>query len=254
MKLTKVIGILFFLGMLSILSAVPFMDGEKLTFNVKYGVINAAEATLEARTSMYQGSPVWHLSTLAKTHSFFDKVFKVRDRVESWWDKDLLLPYKFAKNLQEGKYRQHRVHIYNHESGTSTYQKWQFKKNLFENSEMEIPNASQDILSAFYYVRTSPLIVGKSVLVNIVADGRSMKTEVKVHRTEKIKSIFGDIECLVIEPKLKGEAVFKQSGRILIWVTNDEYKIPVRLESKITIGSFVASLAKAEQVPYKVKS
>jgi len=254
MKLVKVICALFILGMLSGLPAMPFMDGEKLTFEVKYGIINAAEATLEAKTSVYQGSPVWHLSTLAKTHSFFDRVFKVRDRVESWWDKDLLSPYKFAKNLQEGKYKQHRVHIYNHEALTSTYQKWSFKQSVFDNSEMEIPPDTQDILSAFYYVRTRPLSVGKSVLVNIVADGLYMKTEVKVHRTEKLKTIFGDIECLVIEPKLKGEAVFKQSGRILIWVTNDEYKIPVRLESKITIGSFVASLAKAEQVPYKVKS
>ncbi|HQO18189.1 MAG TPA: DUF3108 domain-containing protein, partial [Candidatus Cloacimonas sp.] len=62
-----------------------------------------------------------------------------------------------------------------------------------------------------------------------------------------------NIECLVIEPKLKGEAIFKQSGRILIWVTNDEYKIPVRLESKITIGSFVAILKSAQQVPYKIQ-
>ena len=59
---------------------------------------------------------------------------------------------------------------------------------------------------------------------------------------------------MVIEPKLKGEAVFKQSGRILIWITNDEYKIPVRLESKITIGSFVAVLKSAQQVPLRVRS
>ncbi|MDY0152378.1 MAG: DUF3108 domain-containing protein [Candidatus Cloacimonas sp.] len=234
--------------------AVPFMDGEKLTFDVKYGIINAGEATLEARTSLYQGNPVWYLSTNAKTHTFFDKVFKVRDRVESWWDKDTLLPYKFAKNLQEGKYKQHRVHIYNQAALSSTYQRWQYKESRFENKEMDIPANSQDILSAFYAVRTMPLSVGKSVLVNITADGRSMLTEVKVHRKEMEKTIFGEVECLVIEPKLKGEAVFKQSGRILIWVTNDQYKIPVRLESKITFGSFVAVLKSAQQVPLRVRS
>ncbi len=235
------------------LQAVVFMDGEKLVFNVKYGLVNAAEATLEARTSSYQGNPVWYLTTNAKTHAFFDKIFKVRDRVESWWDKKTLLPYKFAKNLEEGRYRQHRVHIYNHTSQTTTYQKWAFKQSKFVNEEMKIPGDTQDILSAFYHVRNQDLKVGRSVYVNITADGRNMPTEVVVHRTEKVKTIFGEIECLVIEPKLQGEAIFKQTGRILIWLTNDAYKIPVKLDSKVAFGSFVASLSSAQNVPLKLK-
>ncbi len=235
------------------LSAAVFMDGEKLTFNVKYGIVNAAEATLEARTSVYQGTPVWYLTTNARTHNFFDKFFKIRDRVESWWDKESLLPYKFSKNLQEGRYRQHRVHIYDHARRRTTYQRWSFRENRFENSEMDMPIDAQDILSAFYYVRSQPLQVGKSVMVNITADGRNMPTEVLVHRKEKVKSIFGEVECLVIEPKLKGEALFKQTGNILIWVTNDAFKIPVKLESKISFGSFTATLVSAQKVPLKLK-
>ena len=235
------------------LSAAVFMDGEKLTFNVKYGIVNAAEATLEARTSVYQGTPVWYLTTNARTHNFFDKFFKIRDRVESWWDKESLLPYKFSKNLQEGRYRQHRVHIYDHARRRTTYQRWSFRENRFENSEMDMPIDAQDILSAFYYVRSQPLQVGKSVMVNITADGRNMPTEVLVHRKEKVKSIFGEVECLVIEPMLKGEALFKQTGNILIWVTNDAFKIPVKLESKISFGSFTATLVSAQKVPLKLK-
>lgn len=235
------------------LGAVPFMDGEKLSFDVKYGLINAAEASLEVKSNTYQGNPVWLLTTNAKTHPFFDSVFRVRDKVESWWDKDTLLPYKFSKNLQEGGYRQHRVHIYNHAKRTTTYQKWHFKDNYFENVEMEIPDNTQDILSAFYAIRAQKLEVGKPVRVHITADGRSMNTEILVHRREKRKTIFGEVDCLVIEPKLKGEAVFKQSGRILIWLTDDQYKIPVRLESKITIGSFVATLKSAQQVPLSIQ-
>lgn len=235
------------------LSAAVFMDGEKLTFNVKYGIVSAAEATLEARTSVYQGTPVWYLSTNARTHSFFDKFFRVRDRVESWWDKESFLPYKFSKNLQEGRYRQHRVHIYNHARRSTTYQRWAFKESRFNNTEMDMPLDSQDILSAFYYVRLQPLQVGKSISVNITADGRNMPTEVAVLRKEKVDTIFGKVECLVIEPQLKGEALFKQTGNIYIWVTNDEYKIPVKLESKISFGSFTASLVSASKVPLKLK-
>jgi len=252
MNLRKICcGILLMLSV-SLVYGVPFMEGEKLTFDVKYGLINAAEATLEAKSASYQGESVWKLSTNAKTHPFFDKVFKVRDKVESWWDKDTQLPFKFSKNLQEGKYRQHRVHIYDHAKHSTIYQRWQFSKNTYENEVMDIPANTQDILSAFYYIRCQNLEVGKSARVNITADGRSMDTEVVVHRKEKRKTIFGEVECLVIEPKLRGEAVFKQTGRILIWLTNDEYKIPVRLESKVTFGSFVATLKSAQQVPLRI--
>lgn len=235
------------------LSAEAFMDGEKLTFKVKYGIVSAAEATLEARTSVYQGTPVWYLSTNAKTYSFFDKFFRVRDRVESWWDKETFLPHKFAKNLHEGNYRQHRVHIYDHPRAKTTYQRWSYKEARFNNSEMDMPANSQDILSAFYFVRNQDLQVGRSVRVNITADGRNMPTEVKIHRKETVKSIFGEVECLVIEPILRGEALFKQTGNILIWITNDQYKIPVKLESKISFGSFVATLESAQKVPLKLK-
>jgi len=77
--------------------------------------------------------------------------------------------------------------------------------------------------------------------------------KVLVHRKEVVSTIFGEVECLVIEPKLAGEAIFKQTGNIYIWLTNDEYKIPVKLESKISFGSFTASLVSAQHVPLKLK-
>jgi hypothetical protein len=80
-----------------------------------------------------------------------------------------------------------------------------------------------------------------------------MNTEIIVHRREKVKTIFGDINCLVIEPKLISGAVFKQTGRIIIWITDDAYKIPVKMESAVSFGSFVAELKEAYNVPYKVK-
>jgi len=188
----KFYTIFFFLILMVNLTAmeVPFGEGEKLTFTIKYGLVSAGEATLEAKSSVYQGSPVWHLSTKAKTYPFFDKIYKVRDTVESWWDKNNLQPYKFSKYLQEGHYRQHRVHIYDHSSLNSTYKKWSFKNQVFENSEMEIPPGTQDLLSAFYLVRTKNLQVGKPIMVNITADGRNMPTEILVHRKEQQKNHF----------------------------------------------------------------
>ncbi|PKN79743.1 MAG: hypothetical protein CVU48_04480 [Candidatus Cloacimonetes bacterium HGW-Cloacimonetes-1] len=226
-------------------------DGEKLVYDIKYGIVSAAEASLELNSMTFQGKPVWQIVSNSSTYSFFDVFFKVRDKVESLWEKDTLLPIRFTKRLNEGSYKQIRVHNYDHVSGRSLYQRWNFKRGKFTNKDIKIPKDTQDIFSAFYLVRIMDLMPGRNVVLNITADGKSIDTEIVVHRLETIDSIFGRKECLVIEPKMKGEAIFKQSGRIWIWITNDEYKVPLKMESEISFGSFVAILKSAENVPYR---
>lgn len=253
MKYKAFIVAIILLSLLRGLGAVAFQDGEKLTFNVKYGLVSAGAAVMEARSSTYQGRSVWYLSTNARTHPFFDSFFRVRDKVESWWDKDDLLSHKFSKTLQEGGYRQYRIHTYDQKNRTTTYQKWSFKNEKWITKEMALPFTTQDVLSAFYYVRNQQLTPGRKVNVNITVDGRAVDTEVLVHRREELSSIFGRIKCLVIEPRLKTEGIFKQSGSIMIWITDDGYKIPIQVQSAVTFGSFVAKLKDAKNVPYKIK-
>ena len=252
MKQITLLGLVLLL-ILPLSADLAFRDGEKLVFTVKYGIVHAAEATLEAKSANLSGRSVWNLSTDAKTYPFFDAFFKVRDRVDSWWDKQTLLPLKFSKNLQEGNYKQRRIHTFDHNANTTDYQKYSFKKGVFTSEEMKMLANSQDVLSAFYYVRNQDLKPGQRLRVNITSDGRSMASDVIVHKREKLSTIFGSINCLVIEPKLAGGAVFKQSGKITIWVTDDQYKIPVKMESAVSFGSFVAILKEAYNVPYKVK-
>lgn len=245
--LAAMLPVLFLSNLNSIIT-----DGERLTFNIKYGVISAAEATLSVNSSTLDDKPVWLIASNAKTYSFFDAMFKVRDTVQSWWEKDNLHSLRFSKRLNEGKYRQYRVHHYDQANHTSVYQRWNFKKGVFRTKTITIPANTQDILSAFYYTRQQELAPGKTVLIDVTTDGQSYKTAVVVHRRETIDSIFGKKRCLVIEPKLRGEAVFKQSGKILIWVTDDEYKVPLKMTSEITFGHFTALLKSAEKVPYPV--
>lgn len=234
-------------------SALAFRDGEKLVFGVRYGLVTPAEATITANSSTYQGVPVWYLKIEAHTHNFFDAVFKIRDRVESWWRQDSLLPLKFSKVLQEGKYNQNRFQTFDHQAKTSEYSKYSFKNKAYKTENTSIPANTQDVLSAFFYVRNQNLVPGQKVILNITTDGKSVNTETIVHRRESINTIFGYTPCLVIEPKLKSEGVFKQAGKITIWVTDDAYKIPVKMESAVSFGSFIATLKSAENVPYKIK-
>ncbi len=235
-------------------SGYAFMSGEKLTFVVSFGSIKAAEATIEVNDMLYmRKTPAYQITSTARTYPFFDNFFKVRDSIESIWDKEDQVSLQFTKNLNEGKYRQYRIINYNPAKNTAVYRRWQFKENLFKDKEISIFPKTQDIFAAFYLTRMQDLQVGKDFYIKCCTEGKNYTTCVVVHRIEKINTIFGQIECLVIEPKLAGEAIFKQTGQIYIWVTNDAYKIPVQMESKISVGKFKAKLSEAVNVPYKQK-
>lgn len=224
-----------------------FVPPEELTFEIKYGIISAGEATLKVEEEVYKDSiAVYRLTSIARTNSFFDNIFKVRDQIESIWRKRDLVSLRFTKKLQEGTYRQHRIHFYYPEQNFTIYTK--FGKNKTSEERQDIAANTQDILSAFYWYRLQDFAVGDTLIINVTADGRNYPAKVVAHKLEKIETIFGKKECIVIEPILEGEAIFKQTGEIYIWLTNDDHKIPVLMSSKIIFGHFRAILKKAGNV------
>lgn len=228
-----------------------FQTGEKLTFDIKYGFIKAGEATLKIEDHTYRDSiETYKITSLANTNSFFDHVYKVRDQLESIWRKRDLVTLRFTKKLREGSYRQHRIHFYYPDQNFTIYTK--IKKKKTSEERMDIADKTQDILSAFYYYRMQDFAVGDTLLINVTADGRNYPAKVVAHRTETIETIFGDTECIVVEPILEGEAIFKQTAEIYIWLTNDEHKIPLLMSSKIIFGHFKAILKNAKNVPLKI--
>jgi hypothetical protein len=229
-----------------------YQIGEKLVFSIRYGIITAGEASLEITEHVFKDSiPTYRILSKARTNSFFDNVFRVRDELESIWEKKNLVTLQFTKRMHEGNYRQHRAHYYYPKQNLSIYMRFNSKSGTSKEETMEIPDNTQDVLSAFYWLRLQDLVVGGEYIINVTADGRNYPAKVIVHNIEKLNTIIGKKDCFVVEPILEGEAIFKQTGKILIWLTADENKIPVKMTSQIVFGSFRAELIEIKNVSYK---
>jgi hypothetical protein len=246
---TKIIFTLILATFLSILWGSSLKDRERLVFDIRYGVVTAGEATLNLTKTTHEGKDAWRIFVTAETNSFFDKMFRVRDTTESIACYHNLYSFRFTKNLHEGNYRQHRIHQNFLDQNFTLYSRFDFRQGRFhEPQRIEIPSNTFDIMSAFYYVRTLDLQPGQRIPVNITADGKSYDAEVQVVRRERIDTIFGRKNCLVIRPILDGEAIFKQTDSILIWLLDEDCKTPVQLQSKVAFGSFRAVLKRVETV------
>jgi len=221
-----------------------FQVGEHLVFEVAYGPLKAGIATMSIPdTQWVEGRPCYHIVTTAKSNDFVSTFFKVRDRVESFVDMQGLFPWKFEKHIREGHYKKNR------------YVRYDQRRHLIHRKKgtLETKPYIQGILSAFYYTRTLPLEVGKHLDIDCYGDGKIYNLRILVHKKERIKVPAGKFNCLVVEPKLKGEGLFKQKGRLVIWLTDDEKRMPVLMKSKALIGSISTRLKKYRFTPKKNK-
>jgi hypothetical protein len=105
-----------------------------------------------------------------------------------------------------------------------------------------VPPFVQDVLSALYYVRTLNLVVGKSIFIDNHAEKKIYPLEVKVYKKEKVEVPAGKFNCWKVEPFLKSTGIFRQEGRLIVWLTDDSRKLPVLMKSKVTIGSISVRL------------
>jgi hypothetical protein len=213
--------------------------GEKLTFSVRYGFIRAGEATLEiAGIEKVSDYPCYHVISSARSNSFFDRIFKVRDRVESWMDADFLISRRFRKKLHEGSYRKETIVEMDQDHRLAIYQ---------DGRVFEFPTGAHDPLSAFYYVRTLELEPGQEFKLESHADRKNYPLMVTVHGREEIETPAGTFQCLVVEPTLRAPGLFKHEGKLTIWMTDDARKMPVLMRSKVAIGSITVILTDYER-------
>lgn len=212
-----------------------FGVGEMLEFSISYGPISAGSATMEVKDiTRYNNHKCFRLVSTAKSNKFFSFFFKVDDKVESLIDVYGLYSLHFEKHLREGKYR------------ADKYVDFDQKNHLAfaDGDTIPIKEYVQDALSSLYYVRTLNLEVGNSVFMEHHSDRKNYSLEVKVLRREKVNVPAGEFDCLVVEPMLQASGIFKHAGRLTVWLTNDKFKIPVLMKSKVAVGSIASKLKK----------
>ncbi len=217
----------------------PIRAGEYLKFSVRYGFISAGDAYLEIpEVRQWHGRPVYTLVARAESNKFFSAFYKVRNRIESFWDTTGYFSRRFYENRREGGYREQNEILFDYDRGEALYQK--------DGQAIAIPPQCQDALSSFYYTRTQALPIGGSVIFDYHASHKSQPIEVRVLGRQRVDTPAGTFDCVVIEPVLKAGGIFKNQGRLVIWLTDDERRMPVMMKSKVTIGSISVILTEAK--------
>ncbi|MCK4666999.1 DUF3108 domain-containing protein [Candidatus Dependentiae bacterium] len=211
-----------------------FKEKEYIIYQIKYGPIKAGYSTMTIpEIHNLRGHKVFHCVSEARTTKFFDFTYSVRNSYESFFDVDSFASLKYKENSNEAGKKKTRTTYYNTETLTGKY-----KDTIFGIA----PNA-MDVLTALYYVRTQNISPGMKIEVDTTSGAKNYKLIIEIYEGETLKTKIGKVETYLVIPRLKfSSGVFRAKGELRIWMTKDKRHIPVKMSSKVVVGSFEATI------------
>ena len=229
--------------------------GEWFKFRIHYGVVNAGYATLEVKDATVNNRKSFHVIGKGFTTGMSRFFFKVDDLYESYIDKESGNPNQFVRKINEGGYTKNQEGFFNQSANRILVKDYKHKTE----KTLIIPKNTQDILSAFYYLRNYPgidkLRVGEAISIDMFFDNETTKFKLKFIGREDITTKFGDVSAMIFRPLVQSGRVFKEEESLTVWISDDDNKLPLRIKANLAVGSIKADLDafKGLKNPFKIK-
>jgi hypothetical protein len=221
-----------------------FKEGEVLTYKMHYGFIDAGVAILEVKPNLIKvkNRNVYHIVGTGYTTGTTDWFFKVRDRYETYMDKDALVPWLFLRQVDEGGYKFSQNYSFNH------YTK---KVDIGNDKKFDVPFGVQDMVSAFYAGRNLDLSGAKTgdiYTVECFVDKELWPLKIRFVGRETISTELGKIKCLKFSPIVQKGRVFKKEEDLTVWISDDKNHIPMRVKADVLVGSIKMDITSAKNL------
>ena len=227
----------------------PFQVGEKLEYDVRYVGVTAATFSMEVMPEkMVNNRKVFHLNAHAKTLRLFELVYRVDDKIQSFFDSDGFYSHRYTMDLDESKQSRKLIELYDYEKNKSfMWNRIDHKEKGFSEQKVEtdIKPWSQDPLSFLYYVRVAPLptVKGESTRIPVIIDGKPWESLITFDRREPMSIGNRRFEANVYRMENFQNGELKNKDNTL-WISNDAKRYLLRVEAKVKVGSFAVALDK----------
>ncbi len=242
----KILLIISFFWLLSFnaVSASPIdrFVGEKFTYKITWFGIYAGDAYLSFKKLPFKGKMVFRFKAKLNSARWFSSIYYVEDIVTSVVDAETMKPLEIKVDYKEGKhYTRNAQYIFDYKNN---------KIRVKGDPKLTELNLRKDFIGMFvgFFLLRNNNFLESGAFSKIVHDGRKRyKLTASLLRKENISTIFGNKECLIINPgSIKADLLGKsQEPRELeVYLTNDAAKIPVLAVGEIKIGSIKVTLKK----------
>ena len=230
----------------SVAKPLPFPLGETLTFNLKWQGIPAGKVILKVLPmATVDGKPVRHFMMKTRTSSLVDPFYKLRERIDAFTDKGMTRSVLYKKKKKRNSTRNNIVVNFDWEKNSVRY-----SNRGRTRPPVEVPDGAFDPLAVLYYYRSVELRENADLAVPVTDGKRWLMGKARIGKRETITLGDADYDTFRIEPDVSQfGGIFKKSpnAKVLLWVTADHRRIPVRISGKVSVGTIVCELVSEER-------
>jgi hypothetical protein len=220
---------------------IPFVTGERLSYEGKFSKIVRGITVADLSFEMNSDEAGMNqISMEAKSKGTVLRLFRFSflQRYQSEFEDSLRVRRTTKFDQQRDRIRESEAK-FDYDSGKVVYTEVDPKDPLKAPKTIasDFSGEVHDLLTGIYLLRTLPLAVGSSFEVAISDSGLVYTVPVKVTKREMQTTSIGRVMCFRVEPQVFGEdRLIEQKGEMVIWITDDARRIPVRSMIKADIG------------------
>ena len=220
-----------------------FARGEHLDYKVSFGIFSIGEAQMVIDNKFYKVNhrDCYKVDVYGKTTGMVDWVANVDDHWGAYVDSSALVPHISYRRIREGKYKKDEVVRFDHRVNLIEAKVKNKKTGEYKEPKVYVaPKDIRDMLAGYLYMRTidfSKMKKGDIFTISGFFEDEFYELNIKYKGKEKIKTKAGKFRALKLEPIMPDNKLFDGENSILAWISDDENKIPLKVQAKMFIGN-----------------
>lgn len=211
-----------------------FPMGEEIDYQVFWGIFMVGEATAKAEWLERDGRRFVSLTMEAKSNGLVEKIYPVKEYMQTILDPATFLPLSFEKDSHEGDRHYHEITTFDHQTRTGMW------KSLTKDQQKEFPIEAdtRDLMGLMYWIRKDPIRAGETRRYQVMADEKMYELIILSGRKDTVRlKEYGKIGCIKMEPKGKFNGMFVRKGRMWLWLSDDERYTICRAVASVPVAS-----------------
>lgn len=216
-----------------------FPVGEQIEYDISWGAFTVGEATATAAWTNSDGRRLLVLTVKAESNGIVEKLYPVKEYLQTILDPVTFLPLSFEKRSREGRRRYDEVTTFDHERLEGHW------KSLTKDKEKFFPIKpdTRDLMGLMYWIRKEPIRPGETRDYEVMTDEKLYGLIVEAYKTEKVElKRYGKVKCIKMEPKGSFDGMFVRKGRMWLWLSDDERYTICRATASVPVASIKVML------------
>ena len=232
--------------------ALPFKPGERLNYDVTWSIFPAGTVSTTLRSEGQESKDNYTVTTTAQSQGFVSLLFSVQNEFRSFFNPRTLCSEKISKKINEGRRHKETEIVFDSKRKRAILEERDLTKpnEPLKHAENEIPSCVEDVVTAFYYLRRQDFQIGKPLHLPVNDGAKTYDVTLDVQAREGIQTPLGNRSAIRVEPKVFS-GLFKRKGRMLVWFSDDDQHLPLRIKFMTVVGNITATLRSVTRVAEK---